>query len=141
MGEINLNDFEEFMVADYAPLNKPYVLTIVGASTALGFNQKTNLEEPVPVLHFKETPKKLKLTSRRNRKALARLFGPLSNNWAGKQITIQVAERKVFGELTRLFEIIGGAPAAAKQPQEAPKHAEAAAVESGQQAQPALLGR
>lgn len=110
MSDINLNDYEPFMVADYAPLGKPYVLTISGASVVKTFDRKTNSEADVPALHFRETKKMLRLTSSNNRRALGRLYGAASSGWIGKAIVVRVVEKKIGGEAKRYFVIDAVAP-------------------------------
>lgn len=119
--EINLNDYDEFMVADYAPLDKPYVLTIAGACLAKSYDRKADQEIEVPALKFKESRKKLKLTSNDNRHALGRLYGPKASGWTGKQISVRVVEKKIFGKMTRYFVIDNFVPKAESAP--APKPA------------------
>jgi hypothetical protein len=105
MSGIDLNDFEEFMVADYAPLNKPYTLTVSGASMAKSYDRKERKEIMVPALHFRETKKKMKLTSADNRHVIGRLYGSKSDGWIGKQIIVRVVEKEIFGERKRFFVI------------------------------------
>lgn len=122
--EINLNDFEKFMVADYAPLNQTYRLTITGASRATFFDRKENVEKPCPALHFEETRKQLKMAGSEVRHQLARMHGASSAGWIGKPIGVRVIEKKIAGKLQRVFEIVD-APA---KPKESPAKSEPSAT-------------
>ena len=94
---IHLRNYVRYMVADYAPLGKPFTVTIKWVTEADWYNKKARQWDKCASLQFEETPAQLRLTSHENCRVLARLWGADADAWLGKRITIKTIESD-FGD-------------------------------------------
>ena len=113
---IHLRNYVRYMVADYAPLGKPFTVTIKWVTEADWYNKKARQWAKCASLQFEETPAQLRLTSHENCRVLARLWGADADAWLGKRITIKTIESDFGdgeGSKKRTIRICGEPKAAA----------------------------
>ena len=110
---IHLRNYVRYMVADYAPLNKPFTVTIKWVTEAEWYNKKMRQFEKCASLVFEETPAQLRLTSHDNCRTLAKFWGEAADAWIGKRIIIKAIETEIGdgdGGKKRTIRIVGEAP-------------------------------
>lgn len=105
------NIFKDFGLFQYLvgeTIERPTTLTITRVVADEVRNHK-GVAEKKPVVYFKETELGL-ILNRTNARKLADLYGSDYLKWPGRRITLEVEEKKSFGEVKKLIYLTAPPP-------------------------------
>ena len=93
--------------------NSKHTVTIAGVDSVVIESERG--KEDKTVIRFKETDAPM-ILNKTNARAVARLYGPETNDWIGKRIGLEARDVKAFGAVHRAIRVINPMPWSSDKP-------------------------